>query len=78
VRKSVRHSKPLVPTSNYVTHFDPARSHHRAWLQVVLDRLVALDPAATPLEKLVSSGGIGAAGQRPLNKQVLNLRWGRA
>jgi GH24 family phage-related lysozyme (muramidase) len=35
-----------VPTSNYVTHFDPAKSHHRAWLQAVLDRLVALDPAA--------------------------------
>jgi GH24 family phage-related lysozyme (muramidase) len=35
-----------VPTRNYVTHFDPAKTHHRAWLQAVLDRLVALDPAA--------------------------------
>ena len=36
----------LVPTSNYVSHYDPAKSHHRAWLQAVLDRLTALDPAA--------------------------------
>jgi len=35
-----------VPTSHYVTHFDPSKTHHRAWLQAVLDRLVALDPAA--------------------------------
>ena len=38
-------NKP-VPTSNYVSHYDPGKSHHRAWLQAVLDRLVALDPAA--------------------------------
>ena len=44
--KTTRQGMPLVPTSNYVSHFDPARSHHRAWLQAVLDRLVALDPAA--------------------------------
>ncbi|MEN9387158.1 MAG: hypothetical protein RLZZ255_134, partial [Cyanobacteriota bacterium] len=44
--KTAKPSKPLVPTSNYVTHFDPAKSHHRAWLQAVLDQLVALDPAA--------------------------------
>ncbi|MCS5692598.1 hypothetical protein NZK33_11450 [Cyanobium sp. FGCU-6] len=37
---------PLVPTSNYVSHYDPGKSHHRAWLQAVLERLVALDPAA--------------------------------
>jgi hypothetical protein len=35
-----------IPTSNYVTHYDPAKSHHRAWLQAVLDRLVQLDPEA--------------------------------
>jgi hypothetical protein len=35
-----------VPTRNYVSHYDPAKSHHRAWLQAVLDRLTALDPAA--------------------------------
>jgi GH24 family phage-related lysozyme (muramidase) len=44
--KSAKPSTPLVPTSNYVSHYDPAKSHHRAWLQAVLDRLVALDPAA--------------------------------
>ena len=44
--KTTKPSKPLVPTSNYVSHYDPAKSHHRAWLQAVLDRLVALDPAA--------------------------------
>jgi GH24 family phage-related lysozyme (muramidase) len=44
--KTAKTSKPLVPTSNYVSHYDPAKSHHRAWLQAVLDRLVALDPAA--------------------------------
>ena len=44
--KTAKPSKPLVPTSNYVSHYDPAKSHHRAWLQAVLDRLVALDPKA--------------------------------
>jgi hypothetical protein len=44
--KSTKPSKPLVPTSNYVSHYDPAKSHHRAWLQAVLDRLMALDPSA--------------------------------
>lgn len=34
------------PTSNYVTYFDPKKSHHRAWLQAVLDRLVQLDSKA--------------------------------
>lgn len=33
-------------TGNYVTYYDPSKSHHRAWLQAVLDRLVALDPEA--------------------------------
>ena len=37
--------KPI-PTSNYVTYYDPAKSHHRAWLQAVLDRLNQLDPGA--------------------------------
>jgi GH24 family phage-related lysozyme (muramidase) len=44
--KTAKPSKPLVPTSNYVSHYDPSKSHHRAWLQAVLDRLVALDPSA--------------------------------
>ena len=44
--KTAKPSKPLVPTSNYVSHYDPAKIHHRAWLQAVLDRLVALDSAA--------------------------------
>jgi GH24 family phage-related lysozyme (muramidase) len=44
--KTAKPSKPLVPTSNYVSHYDPSKSHHRAWLQAVLDRLVAFDPAA--------------------------------
>jgi GH24 family phage-related lysozyme (muramidase) len=44
--KTTKQGKPLVPTSNYVSHYDPAKIHHRAWLQAVLDRLVALDPAA--------------------------------
>jgi GH24 family phage-related lysozyme (muramidase) len=44
--KTTKPSKPLVPTSNYVSHYDPAKSHHRAWLQAVLDRLVTLDPTA--------------------------------
>jgi hypothetical protein len=39
-------STRTIPTSNYVSHYDPAKSHHRAWLQAVLDRLTALDPAA--------------------------------
>lgn len=32
--------------SNYVTYFDSSRAHHRAWLQAVLDHLIALDPKA--------------------------------
>ena len=44
--KTTKPRTPLVPTSNYVSHYDPAKSHHRAWLQAVLDRLVALDSAA--------------------------------
>ena len=35
-----------VPTSNYVSHYDPAKSHHRAWLQAVLDRLLQHEPEA--------------------------------
>ena len=44
--RSPQQGKPAIPTSNYVSHYDPAKSHHRAWLQAVLDRLTALDPAA--------------------------------
>jgi GH24 family phage-related lysozyme (muramidase) len=46
MNKTAKQGRPLVPTSNYVSHYAPAKSHHRAWLQAVLDRLVALDPAA--------------------------------
>lgn len=35
-----------IPTNNYVAHYDPAKAHHRAWLQAVLDRLAALEPGA--------------------------------
>ena len=41
-----RQSKAAVPTANYVSHYDPAKSHHRAWLQAVLDRLVQHEPQA--------------------------------
>jgi hypothetical protein len=34
-----------IPTKNYVAHFDPLKPRHRTWLQAVLDRLQALDPA---------------------------------
>jgi GH24 family phage-related lysozyme (muramidase) len=44
--KTTKQGKPSVPTSNYVSHYDPCKSHHRAWLQAVLNRLTALDPAA--------------------------------
>jgi hypothetical protein len=35
-----------IPASAYVEHFDPELAHHRAWLLVVLERLVAHDPKA--------------------------------
>lgn len=35
-----------IPVNNYVTHYDPGKNHHRAWLQAVLDRLLELDPQA--------------------------------
>jgi hypothetical protein len=35
-----------IPAGDYVEHFDPELLHHRAWLQAVLEQLVALDPAA--------------------------------
>jgi hypothetical protein len=35
-----------IPLSNYATFFDPTKTHHRAWLQAVLDRLIELDPKA--------------------------------
>jgi hypothetical protein len=39
-------SPGTVPTSNDVSHYDPSKSHHRAWLQAVLDRLVQHEPKA--------------------------------
>ena len=30
-----------IPAGDYVEHFDPELAHHRAWLQAVLERLVA-------------------------------------
>jgi GH24 family phage-related lysozyme (muramidase) len=44
--KTTKQGKPAVPTSNYVSHYDPAKSHHRAWLQAVLDRLLQYEPEA--------------------------------
>ena len=44
--KTTKQGNPPVPTSNYVSHYDPAKSHHRAWLQAVLDRLVQHEPQA--------------------------------
>ncbi|MCS5691018.1 glycoside hydrolase family protein [Cyanobium sp. FGCU-6] len=44
--RSPLQGKPAIPTSNYVSHYDPAKSHHRAWLQAVLDRLVQHEPEA--------------------------------
>jgi hypothetical protein len=38
-------SRPI-RAGDYVEHFDPELDHHRAWLQAVLEQLVALDPAA--------------------------------
>jgi GH24 family phage-related lysozyme (muramidase) len=35
-----------IPAGDYVEHFDPELAHHRAWLQAVLERLVALEPQA--------------------------------
>ena len=40
------HSPGTIPTSNDVSHYDPSKSHHRAWLQAVLDRLVQHEPKA--------------------------------
>jgi hypothetical protein len=39
-------SPGTIPTSNYVSHDDPSKSHHHAWLQAVLDRLVQHEPQA--------------------------------
>ncbi|MCP9857943.1 MULTISPECIES: glycoside hydrolase family protein [unclassified Cyanobium] len=44
--KAPLQGKPPVPTSNYVSHYDPSKSHHRAWLQAVLDLLVQHEPEA--------------------------------
>ena len=44
--KSPQQGMHAVPTSNYVTYYDPTKAHHRAWLQAVLDRLVQHEPQA--------------------------------
>jgi GH24 family phage-related lysozyme (muramidase) len=44
--KSPQQGMHAVPTSNYVTYYDPAKAYHRAWLQAVLDRLVQHEPQA--------------------------------
>lgn len=36
----------FIPVGDYVEHFDPELAHHRAWLQAVLEQLVALEPQA--------------------------------
>ena len=38
-------SRPI-PAGDHVEHFDPDLPHHRAWLQEVLEQLVAHDPQA--------------------------------
>ena len=35
-----------IPAGDYVEHFDPELPHHRAWLQAVLEQLVAHEPQA--------------------------------
>jgi hypothetical protein len=35
-----------IPAGDYVEHFDPELPHHRAWLQAVLEPLVAHEPQA--------------------------------
>ena len=35
-----------ISAGNYVEHFDPELPHHRAWLQAVLEQLVAHEPQA--------------------------------
>ncbi|MBM5818251.1 MAG: hypothetical protein FJ083_17290 [Cyanobacteria bacterium K_Offshore_surface_m2_239] len=38
-----------IPAGDYVEHFNPDLPHHRAWLEAVLEQLVAHGPqAATP------------------------------
>ncbi|MCP9857777.1 MULTISPECIES: hypothetical protein [unclassified Cyanobium] len=44
--KTTKQGKPPIPTRNYVSHYDPTKSHHRAWLQAVLDLLVQHEPEA--------------------------------
>jgi hypothetical protein len=36
----------FIPAGDYVEHFDPELDHHRAWLQAVLEQLVAHEPQA--------------------------------
>ena len=37
----------MVPNiANYVSHYDPAKAHHRAFLQAALNRLIELEPNA--------------------------------
>ena len=38
-------SRPI-PVGDYVEHFDPELSHHRAWLLAVLEHLIAHEPQA--------------------------------
>ncbi|MCX5969738.1 MAG: hypothetical protein NTV57_19320 [Cyanobacteria bacterium] len=38
-------SRPI-PAGDYVEHFNPGLAHHRAWLEAVLERLVAHEPQA--------------------------------
>ena len=35
-----------IPAGDYVEHFNPDLPHHRAWLQAVLEQLVAHAPQA--------------------------------
>jgi hypothetical protein len=38
-------SRPI-PAGDTIEHFDPELPHHRAWLQAVLEQLVAYEPQA--------------------------------
>jgi hypothetical protein len=69
-----------IPASAYVEHFDPQLPHHRAWLLVVLERLVAHDPRALEeggtLRRLWTehqqSAGSATQSQQPRTRQPVS------
>jgi hypothetical protein len=59
-----------IPAGDYVEHFDPELPHHRAWLQAVLERLVALEP------DLVSGATLNANGMGlRFSRRNFGRRW---